>query len=185
MDWPLIYPENARRPALCTSEEWWYRTGIAPTFSDQTPGAGAIFWAPVWVPRPMLVKRIALLNGTVVDGDVDVGLYSGNYSFGINYAAPEHLIVSSGTTAQAGVSAFQSFNVADTWIQAGMYFLAVAFSSATARFLSLCTPASATDETARYAGGCFGSTGSPPPLGASAFFGTTRIIPVLSMTGVA
>jgi hypothetical protein len=88
------------------------------------PGLNTILYGQVLVPVPTTVYKLAWLNGATVAGNVDVAIVdeSGNR------------LVSTGSQAQAGVSLPQVVDVTDTVIPAGVLYLALATSSATATF---------------------------------------------------
>jgi hypothetical protein len=55
-----------------------------------------------------------VLNGATASGNMDVGIY--------DYAGTR--LVSSGSTAQSGTSAFQDFDITDTLLGPGIFYLA-------------------------------------------------------------
>lgn len=81
-------------------------------------------YIPITIPVPFTVYKMAVLNGATVAGNVDVGIYDrwGNR------------LVSMGSTAMAGVSTVQSFDVADTVLTPANYFFAFVSDSTTATF---------------------------------------------------
>lgn len=72
-----------------------------------------------------LVKAFAL-NGATVNGNWDVGLYDGE----------RQLLISTGSVAQAGPSVVQEQDITDITVGPGLYYLAFAFSSATAAYFA-------------------------------------------------
>lgn len=97
-------------------------------------GAGAAFAAsanwitanraiscPVIIERSMVVVKMFCLNGTAVSGNLDIGIYDSSGT----------LLVSSGSTAQAGTSTIQSFDIADTTLSAGIYYMAMVMDNGT------------------------------------------------------
>ena len=80
----------------------------------------AIFF-PFRIPHPLLVVKLFAANGTVVSGNIDVGIYD----------VAGTRLVSSGSTLQAGISAIQEFNIADTLLGPGLFYLAVAMDNVT------------------------------------------------------
>jgi hypothetical protein len=64
-------------------------------------------------------------NGATVNGSFDIGLYGSDW----------RLIVSTGSTAQVGASILQEVNITDVVVGPGVYYLAFAFSSATAAYI--------------------------------------------------
>lgn len=74
----------------------------------------------VW--EPWTVKRLALVNGATVNGNWDIGIYSFDGAT---------KVVSTGSTAQSGASAYQGVNVTATILAPGRYWLAYGTDSAT------------------------------------------------------
>jgi hypothetical protein len=60
-------------------------------------------------------------NGTVVTGNIDVGIYD----------ASGNRLVSAGSTVQAGTSAIQIFDITDTLLKPGLHYMAIALSNNT------------------------------------------------------
>lgn len=85
------------------------------------PSANLAIFYPVRVTRAFTVAQLFVLNGATVSGNIDVGIYD---SAGTR-------LVSSGSTAQSGTNAVQAFNIADTLLAAGWYYLAVAMDNIT------------------------------------------------------
>lgn len=82
---------------------------------------------PFWLPEPARVLKLWCYNGATLGGNVDVGIYS----------LDGRLLVSSGSTVQAGASVLQEFDVADTTLGRGLFYAALATSSATATFFTV------------------------------------------------
>jgi hypothetical protein len=109
-----------------------YVCGIGGTI----PGSAGSAWfaasAAVFIPfrvyEPITVTRGFVYNGSVVSGNVDVGIYLPNGA----------RIVSTGSTAQAGTSALQTLDITDTSLAPGLYYMALALDNTTgtvARFI--------------------------------------------------
>ena len=89
------------------------------------PVANKAFYVPVLVDRIVTVKKMAVINGATLNGNVDVGIYD----------EAKTKIVSIGTgVAQAGTSAVQTFDITDTTLLPGLYYLAMATNSSTATY---------------------------------------------------
>lgn len=93
------------------------------------PGANKVFYMPLRVPVPVLIRQLYCLNGSVVSGNVDVGLFTLDGT----------KIISSGSTAQAGTTTKQLFNVTDTLIGRGCYYLGITLSNTTGTFQRITT----------------------------------------------
>ena len=80
---------------------------------------GAIF-VPFVLYSPMMVVKMFVSVGTA-SGNVDVGIYD----------TGQNRLVSMGSTAMAGSSAIQIFDIADTQLNDGVYYMAVAVDNGT------------------------------------------------------
>lgn len=80
------------------------------------PAANRAIFVPFVLPERVTVRQLLCVNGGTVSGNVDVGIYNSDLS----------LLISSGSTAQAGVNSTQTFDVTDTVLQPGFFYLAMA-----------------------------------------------------------
>jgi hypothetical protein len=98
----------------------------ATAFGSATfPAANRALLLPFRVVEASIVKQIYVVNGATASGNIDVGIY-----------APDGTrIISSGSTAQSGTSVMQVFNVTDTLIDRGYYYMAVAMDNTTGTLL--------------------------------------------------
>lgn len=92
---------------------------MANATSQAWPTANLAIFVPFFVSKPITFSTLFTYNGATASGNIDIGVYD---SAGTK-------IVSSGSTAQAGTSAIQTFSVTSTQIGAGQYYLALALSS--------------------------------------------------------
>src|SRR3972149_4026032 len=132
MDWPLglglcgcptvISPWSACSIANCIGTMGVPASAVWPT-------ANKALYVPFRIGKPVLVKKLFLINGATVSGNVDVGIYD---------AAGTRLI-SAGSTAQAGASALQQFDIADTLLGWGLFYMALAVRNVTATALGTAT----------------------------------------------
>jgi hypothetical protein len=83
--------------------------------------ANTAIFIPFRLSSAMLMKLLFVYNGSSVSGNIDVGIY----------AKDGTKLVSSGSTAQAGTSAFQTFDIADTLIGPGVFYLAAVMDNGT------------------------------------------------------
>jgi hypothetical protein len=88
------------------------------------PETNRAMFVPVSVQAPLTVVKLFTLNGATASGNVDVGIYDAG---GVR-------LVSSGSTAQAGTSVIQEFNITDTLLLPGLYYLAIAADNTTGTF---------------------------------------------------
>lgn len=91
------------------------------TASAAYPTASLAIFVPFVLAKPILVKKLWCYNGTAVSGNVDVGIYDEQGT----------RLCSSGSTAQAGTSTLQEFNITDTVIGPGLFYLAIALDNTT------------------------------------------------------
>lgn len=73
------------------------------------------------VPEICVVKQLWVANGATASGNIDVGIYTPDGT----------RLVSSGSTAQSGTSTLQVFDVTDTTLAPGYYYIAVAMDNTT------------------------------------------------------
>lgn len=91
------------------------------TSSGAWIAADRAIYVPLYVPAPAVVVKLWWLNGTSVSGNIDCALYR---------ASDLSRVVTVGGVAQAGVSAVQEADVADTSIGSGVYLLALSADNA-------------------------------------------------------
>lgn len=92
--------------------------------SGTYPSANRAYYYPITLNDWVTVTQMSLYNGATVAGNVDVGIYDIN----------GNRLVSAGGVAMAGASTVQVFDIADTALVPGDYYLAMACSSASATF---------------------------------------------------
>lgn len=80
------------------------------------PEANLAIYMPFRTAQPCVISQLFVLNGAAVSGNIDVGVYNEDFT----------RLVSSGSTAQAGTSVLQVFNITDIYIDAGVYYMGVA-----------------------------------------------------------
>jgi hypothetical protein len=83
-----------------------------------------VYYIPFVLQQPAEIKLLWTYNGGVINGNVDIGIFD---DVGTK-------IVSSGSTLLAGANAIQTFNIADTLIGPGNFYLGFVTSSASATF---------------------------------------------------
>ena len=91
------------------------------------PTANLALFIPFWLGTSHTAVQLFCWNGATVSGNIDVGIY----------AADGTKLVSSGSTAQAGVNVLQAFDIADTVLGPGNYYLAVAMDNTTGTLFRL------------------------------------------------
>lgn len=78
----------------------------------------ALFY-PWRVESPLTIVKGLTINGSTASGNIDIGVYDSEFN----------RIVSAGGAAQAGTSTIQEFDITDTDIMPGQYWMAIALSS--------------------------------------------------------
>lgn len=97
------------------------RSAAAPV-SATWPTTNLALAIPFVLHTTVTVVKMFLYNGATVSGNFDIGIYNESWA----------RQVASGSTAQAGTSAVQEVNTADTQLVAGRYYLALNFDNTTA-----------------------------------------------------
>ena len=92
----------------------------AVTFNNNNPTTNKAWFFPFVIGQTITAAKLFILNGTAVAGNIDLGIYDSTFA----------RLVSTGSTAQAGTSAIQSVDIADTVLTAGLYYLAYAGDTA-------------------------------------------------------
>lgn len=123
MDWPDA--PGVGRPLITISTLSLLAKGadahfVAPN-SATWPAANRAIFVPFRTAVPILVRQLFNCNGATASGNIDVGIYD---RVGTR-------LVSAGSTAQAGTSVLQVFNVTDTLIGPGQFYFAVALDNTT------------------------------------------------------
>ncbi len=114
---PLIIPSN---------QEWPAAVG---TLANLSLVANTAIFMPFHLHNQQTVKRIIVLNGATISGTVDVGIYD---TAGVRK-------VSSGAIAQSGSNRAQIFDISDTVISAGDYYMALSPQGGAADFTQWAT----------------------------------------------
>lgn len=114
-------------PALVGTENWHClgtqlaaSSTAAPT-SATWPAANRALFIPLLITKGITVVKLWVLNGPTVSGNIDMAIYNSTYV----------RQVSIGATAQAGVNQIQEFDIADTALSAGIYYIGIALNNTT------------------------------------------------------
>ena len=104
-------------------ESLGYVGALGASASATYPTANLAMFFPfrVFNPNGIVIVKLVVSNGASILGNIDVGIYD----------ASGTKLVSSGSTAQAGISALQEFDIADTTLGPGVFYLAVAMNNTT------------------------------------------------------
>lgn len=95
-----------------------------------------IIYVPFTLDEDVTVRKLFWLNGDVLSGTADVGIYRETTSGG-----GATRLVSSGATTPVGTNAVQEIDTADTALAPGRYYLALACNNTTQQFIRLVTAA--------------------------------------------
>lgn len=110
-------------PESCGAELATYATTPA---SAAWPAANTAIFVPFTVYQPLIAVKMFCLNGGTASGNIDIGIYDDQ----------QNRLVSMGSTAQAGTSTIQSFDIADTTLLPGAYYMAMNESGTTGTNIS-------------------------------------------------
>lgn len=121
MDWP--FPPQAPANLGVISTLALAATAVSPRRATPASAAWGTNNKAIYIPfrttAPLIVRQMFCFNGSTANGNVDIGVYDARFT----------LLVSTGSTAQAGTSALQVIDVTDTEIGVGTFYLALALSS--------------------------------------------------------
>ncbi len=175
---PPMSPTGLYQPAHITNNEMYIANG--GVFDDAstvwtTTNMGV--YTPFSLNRRSTVKKLYHLNGGTIGTDnIDVGIYDAD-SDGL----PSIRRVSSGATALSGATAWQEFDVTDTELAPGLYYLAAVMDGTTDTSISLGTDVLIL-ESRRFSfyQQAIGS-GTLPATAAPAIVTATRMFPQLAL----
>lgn len=85
--------------------------------------ANSGLFVPFNIERPVLVKRMFVMNGNVLSGSVDAGIFTMGGG----------KIIANGGTVQAGASLIQFLDVTDTILAPGAYYMGCSLNNTTGR----------------------------------------------------
>lgn len=95
--------------------------GLNNFASGAYTAANLALYIPFRLQHPIVVTKLFSSNGATASGNIDVGIYSADFT----------RVVSSGSTAQSGTDLNQLFDIADTLLGVGDFYLAVAMNNNT------------------------------------------------------
>lgn len=147
--------------------------GLVTPASSAWPAANRAVFVPFRIGQPMIVDRLFVWAGGTQAGtnNVDLGIYD----------AYETLIVSTGSqTYNGGVNVYNSFNITDTTIGPGLFYLACALDTNTDTTFRVAMPTAAVGQAM---GVTQQASAFPlPRLATFASFAST-LIPIIGLTG--
>jgi len=145
---------------------------LATSETTAWPSANLGQYLPFTINQVQTIYYIRCQNGGAVAGTIDVGIYD----------ADGNRIVTMGATTMAGTSAVQDFNIPDTVLQPGVYYMAMSMSdTATARVRGW--PMTAGANTS--ASGCLqqASVATLPSPTATFAASTSTFVPLMALMG--
>lgn len=107
--------------ATCGAADQAVLTGFSYSASAVWPAANRAIYVPVVVETTVTAYQMGTII-TTTSGNLDVGIYDQQGA----------RLVSMGSTAMAGSGTFQAFNIADTVLTPGVYYLAMCVDNTTA-----------------------------------------------------
>jgi hypothetical protein len=113
------------RHSIDTLYDSWLTPNSIPQALAAWPSANLAIYVPLRVPARVLVRKLWYAGTTTATGSVDMGLYD----------AAGNAVVSATATAKAAVNDEQVFDVTDTVIGPGLYYIALASDSGTDTFI--------------------------------------------------
>lgn len=124
-----MFPSPLRGPAALFVVDSLGTFGAVPAINGSMasgifPAANRVIYIPFRLPQPLVVQQLYCINGSAVSGNVDVGVYTLDGT----------KILSSGSTAQAGTNQKQLFNVTDTLLGIGAYYMGLTLDNITGTF---------------------------------------------------
>ncbi len=85
------------------------------------PATDRAFYVPFLVYAPLIAVKMICVNAGTVSGNVDLGIYDDQ----------QDQLVHMGSTAQSGTTAVQSFDITDTTLEPGVYYMAMNMDNTT------------------------------------------------------
>jgi hypothetical protein len=143
--------------------------GATDSASTAWPAANRAIFVPFVIHEPFLLQQMLAFHGTSVTGNADLGVYD----------ALGNRIVASGSTAISGTTTTAAYNVTDTVLNPGAYYMAIACSS-TGAIIGWAGPA------AQYAAGLGAyQMASAFPLPSTATFAapSSGFVPCIAVSG--
>jgi hypothetical protein len=133
-DWPAtpLYPLVTITPFALEANQYRVSNSTNPSVAVSTawPTANLALYFPFWLSIPVTIVKMFTVNGATASNNIDVGIYD---SAGAR-------LVSIGTTALAGTNAIQEYNITDTQIGPGKFFLAIAMNGTAGTLSMINTP---------------------------------------------
>ncbi|HEY6009417.1 MAG TPA: hypothetical protein VIU40_13915 [Geobacteraceae bacterium] len=164
--------ERLLQTTACSNMVNWYKqTGIAPLFTSGAWSSGSMaIYTPILVPKAIKIAYAAMINGAVVAGNYDIGIYYPDAE-----GKPGVKLWSSGSVAQAVVNIMRTRSLTGSgiWVPEGLMYMALAMDGTTGTCVRLC--ALTTDGSGPIEGGIF-TEAAAFPLPATATPSATPVV---------
>lgn len=155
--------------SLCAVGGTMLTTSASLPSSSGWPVANTAYYVPFRIATPFLARKLFWYNGTVaVAPNVDCGIFYPNGA----------QIISTGSTLMATSSVQQVVDVTDTWLDSGLYYLALAASGVGSGFMRFTG-----QQAARTAGVCEQIDALPLPATMTPTALVSSFVPVIGVTG--
>lgn len=115
-DWPTDFMPNLPCVTPFSSESLGPGTRVtgSAAVGSATLGNQVARFFPWVIETPIVIVKGFTMNGTTANGTIDVGVYDHEFN----------LIVAAGATTQSGTSAIQEYDITDTTLMPGRYWMA-------------------------------------------------------------
>jgi hypothetical protein len=166
-------PEGVMRPMLCTISEESIGvplgvTGLAAPAELAWPFSNEAILIPFTLDVPFTVAALFAINGNVVSGNLDLGIYDASLT----------KVIATGSTAQNGTTVAQVINVTATVLPAGNYYWAQTLNNATGKVLRYVV----NQDVQLILGGGRSNTGFPLPASITGPLTRNVNVPLIGMT---
>lgn len=131
----VITPIMMNSWTILRPERGWFGTFAGAT-SQTWPTANKAIFVPFELHEDVTVVKLWAYNGATANGNTDIGIYN----------ASGTRQVSAGPTAQSGTNVIQEFDVADTALTAGRYYMALVNSGTTGTYLARSGPVNGAED---------------------------------------
>jgi hypothetical protein len=154
-------------PCACVEGAW---LGAGSGASRAWPAANRAIFVPFVVYQPFLAVKMLTTTGGTASGNLDIGIYDDH----------QNRLASMGSTAQASAFTLQSFDIADTLLLPGVYYMALCIDNTTATILAQAPLVSACGAL-----GVLSQSVGAVTLPAPAAFAAAQdaYVPIISVTG--
>ena len=174
----MRWPRNLIRKQVISSyvaAGKYFRIGTGVPYIDTHasatwPANNQAIYIPFELDMPMIVTQMFTVNGATASGNVDVGIYS----------ADGTRLVSKGSTAQSGTNTIQAYDITDTYLDCGAFYMALALSSTVGTLFRL-SHGAANDWLIW--GGLQQASAFALPATATFAVNTTQYLPLFGITG--